>query len=433
MADYITTYTKIHFTPLEPREEDIRIEDIAHALSMMTRANGHFSEFYSVAQHCIYCSEEAKARGDSKRIQLACLLHDASEAYLADITRPVKKCLIKYLEIEDILQSAIYKKYLQVPMIQEEQQQVKLIDDTLLYYEFEHYMGEKLQDIETKICSTPVFKTVPFLDVEKRYLTLFNKLAGNEVVKKISIGVDGCKRAWIAVKITDSDFEICKYSNINDLCEMNEDADSLLIDMPIGLPENSNEESLRPDAKLRKLLTYKAPGIKTEYKGSSVFNIPCRQAVYAKSKDEIIKANQAILGKGIAEQSIAILPKIRELDEFLNKNNHWKNRIKESHPEVAFCVLNGGRPIMENKATDEGANKRIELLMKYYPYTNDVVVKFYTDGGTKGILNDLLDALCLAVVGLIGMDRNYKTIPEHPQQDSRGLLMQVVVPDLNIK
>ena len=47
MKDSITTYTKKQFTPLDPREEDIDIRDIAHALSLMTRANGHFPEFYS--------------------------------------------------------------------------------------------------------------------------------------------------------------------------------------------------------------------------------------------------------------------------------------------------------------------------------------------------------------------------------------------------
>ena len=90
MADYITTFSKIHFTPLAPRREDIIIEDIAHALSLMTRANGHFPEFYSVAQHCMDCAMVAEAECLSIREQLACLLHDASEAYLSDITRPVK-------------------------------------------------------------------------------------------------------------------------------------------------------------------------------------------------------------------------------------------------------------------------------------------------------------------------------------------------------
>lgn len=93
MGDCISTFTNNRIDPTDPSPEDIHIEDIAHALSMMTRANGHFKTFYSVAQHSINCANEAAARGCSKRIQLACLLHDASEAYLSDITRPVKKQL----------------------------------------------------------------------------------------------------------------------------------------------------------------------------------------------------------------------------------------------------------------------------------------------------------------------------------------------------
>ena len=95
----IKTYTGIMFDPLEPNAALIRIEDIAHALAMLCRANGHFKSFYSVGQHCINCAEEAAARGYSARVQLGCLLHDGSEAYLSDVTRPVKKALSKYLEI----------------------------------------------------------------------------------------------------------------------------------------------------------------------------------------------------------------------------------------------------------------------------------------------------------------------------------------------
>lgn len=97
---YILTYKRKEFYPLEPKVEDIDIEDIAHALSLLCRANGHFKHFYSVGLHSLNCAKEAQARGYSERVMLGCLLHDGSEAYLADITRPVKRHLQKYLEIE---------------------------------------------------------------------------------------------------------------------------------------------------------------------------------------------------------------------------------------------------------------------------------------------------------------------------------------------
>lgn len=175
MDDYITTYSGVHLTPQAPRAEDIRIRDIAHALSLMVRANGHFPKFYSVGQHCIHCCEEAAAREYEKRVQLACLLHDASEAYLADITRPVKQHLPKYREIEGTVQEAVFGKYLGV-LSQEERRLWRELDDTLLYYEFDHFMGEKLMECPGELKSSPVFDTEPFAVTEARYLEWFERL-----------------------------------------------------------------------------------------------------------------------------------------------------------------------------------------------------------------------------------------------------------------
>ena len=175
MNDHITTYSNIHFTPLSPKPEEICIQDIAHALSLMTRANGHFPRFYSVGQHCIHCCEEARARGRSEREQLACLLHDASEAYLADITLPVKKHLDAYREVEQRLQDHIFRKYLG-ELTETEQKLWKELDDVLLYYEFDHFMGEKLMECPGTLQSRPVFDTEPFAETERRYLEWFERL-----------------------------------------------------------------------------------------------------------------------------------------------------------------------------------------------------------------------------------------------------------------
>lgn len=175
MKDCITTYTKIQFDTLNPVAAKIAIEDIAHALSMMTRANGHFPEFFSVAQHSIQCCEEALARNYSPRVALGCLLHDASEAYLSDITRPVKKNMTMYLQIEEQLQNTIYDKYLGSVPTEEEEELIKNIDDGCLYYEFKFYMGECLFPVEPVLISRPEYETRPFKEVEQRFLDLFEK------------------------------------------------------------------------------------------------------------------------------------------------------------------------------------------------------------------------------------------------------------------
>lgn len=172
---YILTYKKKEFYPLEPRVEDIDIEDIAHALSLLCRANGHFKHFYSVGQHSINCAMEAIARGYSDRVVLGCLIHDASEAYLADITRPVKKHLQKYLEIEDKLQGAIFEKW--IPSLTSDE--IKLIfeiDDAILYYEFIDLFGEKIFDYVPTLKSKPRFEQIEFSFVEKEFLSLFKEL-----------------------------------------------------------------------------------------------------------------------------------------------------------------------------------------------------------------------------------------------------------------
>lgn len=105
----ITTYTGKNFDPLDVDESLLDIKDIAHALSLMCRGNGHVQHFYSVAQHSLACAKEAKERGYSKEIILGCLFHDASEAYLSDVTRPIKKELTYYLEVEDVLPNVAVK------------------------------------------------------------------------------------------------------------------------------------------------------------------------------------------------------------------------------------------------------------------------------------------------------------------------------------
>lgn len=173
---YITTNHKIHFTPLDPKPEQILIEDIAHAQSLMTRANGHFPEFYSVAQHSIACTREAMARGYAARVALACLIHDGSEAYLSDITRPVKQVLDGYRQIEKKVQDAIYCRFLGSLPTEEEMSQIKDIDDTCLYYEFDHYMGEKLMPKAPACSSRLLFTTLPFGQVEQEFLSLYHRL-----------------------------------------------------------------------------------------------------------------------------------------------------------------------------------------------------------------------------------------------------------------
>ena len=176
---YILTYRKIEFYPLEPKIEDIDIVDIAHALSLMCRANGHFKHFYSVGLHSLNCAYEAMARGYSKNVVLGCLLHDGSEAYLADVTRPVKKHLHKYLEVEDVLQNMIFEKW--VPNLSEEERKLVFeIDDAILYYEFITLFGEPIFDYVPVLKSNPRFDYIEFSKIENEFISKFYELTAKE-------------------------------------------------------------------------------------------------------------------------------------------------------------------------------------------------------------------------------------------------------------
>ena len=128
-GDWIQTYSGIKMYPLDPRPEEISLLDISHALSNICRFVGHCNEFYSVAQHSVYVSVYA-----SPENALWGLLHDASEAYLNDIARPVKRnwFMCGYRECEDIIMLSIAKKFnLSWPMPEE----IKSLDDRFLMTE----------------------------------------------------------------------------------------------------------------------------------------------------------------------------------------------------------------------------------------------------------------------------------------------------------
>lgn len=107
-GDWIQCVSGIPFFPLDPRCSEVTIEDIAHSLAMQCRFTGHVKKFYSVAQHSVGVSllcDPADA--------LWGLLHDASEAYICDLSRPVKHQpeFLGYREIEAKLQSVIMERF----------------------------------------------------------------------------------------------------------------------------------------------------------------------------------------------------------------------------------------------------------------------------------------------------------------------------------
>lgn len=104
-GDWMQTYTGL-FYPMDPRVDEVVPEDIAHALSMVCRFGGHVKVFYPVAEHCVLMSEAV-----DPDLALWALLHDAAEAFLGDLVRPVKYAIPDYRAIEYRLMRVIAERF----------------------------------------------------------------------------------------------------------------------------------------------------------------------------------------------------------------------------------------------------------------------------------------------------------------------------------
>ena len=107
---WIQTYTGKKFHPFAPRPEEICLEEIAHALSMICRYGGHTDKFYSVAQHSILMCN----LGVGDRSWL--LMHDAAEAYIGDIVLPLKRCLPEMAILEEMILNVVAEKFGMTPI-----------------------------------------------------------------------------------------------------------------------------------------------------------------------------------------------------------------------------------------------------------------------------------------------------------------------------
>jgi len=101
------TYSGNMFSFTDPGPEDIDIGDIAHALAHQCRYGGHSKRFYSVAEHCVLLSRWCHGVGYPAEDVRTALLHDAAEAYVLDLPRPLKACVPGYKQIEEYVEKTV--------------------------------------------------------------------------------------------------------------------------------------------------------------------------------------------------------------------------------------------------------------------------------------------------------------------------------------
>lgn len=169
-GDWMQTATGRQFFPMDPRPEEIHIEDIAAALAKLCRFGGHSTRFYSVAEHCVLMSRVA-----SPGVAFEALMHDASEAYLCDVIRPIKPFLSNYHDIELRLEAAIAKRFdLVYPMPAE----VKRLDNAILADERDQAMA--IPPADWRLPEPPIGLTLQFWSpdrAEHEFMAAFTRLS----------------------------------------------------------------------------------------------------------------------------------------------------------------------------------------------------------------------------------------------------------------
>lgn len=130
---FVETFSGGRFHPFDPVPEEVSLKDIAGGLAHTCRFGGHCRRFYSVALHSIHVSAELDERG--RRLAAYGLLHDAGEAYLGDVPRPVKAAFEGLERAERRIRAVVWEAVGLPPPTEDEWAAVMAADDRLLAYE----------------------------------------------------------------------------------------------------------------------------------------------------------------------------------------------------------------------------------------------------------------------------------------------------------
>ena len=238
---------------------------------------------------------------------------------------------------------------------------------------------------------------------------------------RVYLGVDACRAGWFAVAIGSEVHWRCSlHGTIAELAAAYPEAELTLIDIPIGLPSMTKR---RCDEEARRLLG--------RSRASSVFPVPCRAALAATHYREASAINKQMLGVNLSRQTWNILPKIRDVDVWLQRQGN--PRCRECHPELAFWALAGGRIMGHGKKTMEGREERLALLRIYFRSADALFAAALRAYPRKAVASDdIIDALALALTAwLSGGELSW--VPQHPQFDGMGLPMEIVFARLEVR
>lgn len=231
-------------------------------------------------------------------------------------------------------------------------------------------------------------------------------------------GVDGCPAGWIAVLRDLTGREAARVRvapQLVDVIDAPERPAVIAVDMPIGLPDRIGLAGRGPERLVRPLLGQRQ---------SSVFAIPARAAVEATDYRAACAAALAASDppRKVSKQAFFLFAKIREIDALLRARPSLQERVWESHPEVAFWRMNGGRSLAHPKKVQSRvhppgvAERRALLLGAGLPLA---LAEHSVPRGAA--LDDLLDAMAVSVVAERIAKGEALSFPDPPARDSHGL------------
>ncbi|MDX8514818.1 DUF429 domain-containing protein [Mesorhizobium captivum] len=245
------------------------------------------------------------------------------------------------------------------------------------------------------------------------------------------VGVDGCKAGWIAVhRNAGAAPSVSVFPRFQALLDALPDA-TIAVDMPIGLPDFSGRGGRGPEALVRSQLGARQ---------SSVFAIPSRAALYAETSDFTTieawhaahrRASQVALAtsdppRGVSIQAFGIFAKIREIDALLIARPELRGRVFESHPEVAFCRLNGGAAMtlpkkIKGAVNPAGMEERKALLCRHG------YEKFFLDQPPPrgAASDDFLDAAAMMLIAGRIASGEARPSPDPPMADRFGIRVAI--------
>lgn len=146
-SSWFTLFGGRKFYPFDPNPDNINLEDIALSLSHLCRFNGHCKKFYSVAEHSVHCSHHV-----SPGHELTALMHDATEAYVGDLIRPIKMHLPDFVQMEDQIWTAVATRF---GLPQDMPEAVHRVDNLILVTEARDLLGAGLME-EWGIDTSPI-------------------------------------------------------------------------------------------------------------------------------------------------------------------------------------------------------------------------------------------------------------------------------------